>query len=265
MPEFKPMKHSRNVYKSFSTIINNACKKDGEPINAQQLSELEVAIEQGRKVQQTKRVDPVQAQQMLLAFSSGRSDSLVSVAKFKYSDKNYNAQAAKFDFSCYLFKKLSANKYNRLITQILTIDSGRIDNTFLRNNALVKYMLIVQMHHDKSEGQLGQYTLTHLEWIQKQVPSTKNLLEIINFSLINALNNLSENYENCYGMIKLDEWSEKELAQLELPLLEEVSFKSSRGVIRLKHKTTPLSTLFEMPKQRQAGSSSQSQRLSFKN
>ncbi|VEG90503.1 hypothetical protein [Legionella spiritensis] len=114
--------------------------------------------------------------------------------KLTYDDQGYTQQEAVIDFVLAVCPYLSAARLYRLTEMALAKEiSGAVDNTFLRNNELARYLLVYETGiHTKTE-EIPDVLKAHLEPLTRQF-SEESCKNIINHSILKTLENLRDNH-----------------------------------------------------------------------
>ncbi|KTC73794.1 VipE [Legionella birminghamensis] len=164
---WKPMDHTRGIISRWGSQLLNA------DLSNQDIKNLESEILQG------SRYHPINA---------------ASDQKLTYSDAAYTQKEAMIDFILAVCPYLSLQNLHQFTSMALAKETNSLDNTFLRNNELARYLLVYEAGiYAGSAPKLQAMFLSHFKAIAFHF-SEEGWLNIINHSILQTLNNLKKDY-----------------------------------------------------------------------
>ena len=140
--------------------------------------------------------------------------------KLTYSDKDHSRREALLDFVLAVSHCLSDKELYRLTSVVLALQYQDVKssgpnaiNTFLRNNELARYLIMVEMGKscDPKKRELPQTTLAHLKTLANDYSDT-GLANLVNNIFISGFNQFKESY---YGLRHIDIPKEISIKQME--------------------------------------------------
>lgn len=119
---------------------------------------------------------------------------LNSNEKITYSDSAYTQKEAMIDFVLAVCPYLSLHGLHRLTSLALTKEINTIDNTFLRNNELARYLLVYEAGiYASKPNELEAMLLSQFKEIADHF-SEEGWFNVINHSILQTLGNLKRDY-----------------------------------------------------------------------
>ncbi|KTD50449.1 VipE [Legionella quinlivanii] len=119
---------------------------------------------------------------------------LSSNEKITYSDSAYTQKEAMIDFVLAVCPYLSLHGLHQLTSLALTKEINTIDNTFLRNNELARYLLVYEAGiYASKPSELEAMLLSQFKEIAGYF-SEEGWFNVINHSILQTLSNLKRDY-----------------------------------------------------------------------
>jgi hypothetical protein len=152
-------------------------------------------------------------QECICENSLGYRPKPMNQEKLTYSEDAHTSLEAMADFALAVSHCLSNRQLFRLTKVVLAHQSTYIDNTYLRNNELARFLLMIEMGKipAKRNGDLPPVLMAHLNTIARAF-SDSSLLSFINTLLIGPLNTFKQSYKGANHLITPTEVSITQMA-----------------------------------------------------
>lgn len=132
--------------------------------------------------------------------------------KQPYSEDSHTRKEAMLDFALAVNRCLSCKQLYRLTQKVLALQSTHVDHTFLRNNELARFLMMVEMGRsvNKKNDNIPKTLIAHLSSISSSF-SDESLANFANTLLIFSLKEFKICYEGCSRLETPAGLSEKHL------------------------------------------------------